>query len=63
MLIGDFNIDFKNKKDSNLEKLNNFYDTFSLTNLQPWTEYLRKTVLSFTKLKSLISRVFQEFFF
>lgn len=63
MLIGDFNIDFKNKKDSNLEKLNNFYDTFSLTNLQPWTEYLRKTLLSFTKLKSLISRVFQEFFF
>ena len=63
MLIGDFNIDFKNKKDSNLEKLNNFYDTFSLTKLQPWTEYLRKTLLSFTKLKSLISRVFQEFFF
>lgn len=33
MLMGDFNINFKNKQDSSVEKLNNFYDTFSLTNL------------------------------
>ena len=33
MLMGDFNIDFRNKKDSNLEKLNNFCDTFGLKNL------------------------------
>ena len=33
MLMGDFNIDFKNKKDSNLEMLNNFFNTFSFINL------------------------------
>ena len=37
MLMGDFNFDFKKKKDSNFEKLNKFYDTFSLLNLRPWT--------------------------
>ena len=30
--MGDFNIDFKNKEDFNLEKLNNFCDIFSPTN-------------------------------
>ena len=34
MFMGDFNIDFKNRKDSNLEKLNNFCDTFSHSNLE-----------------------------
>ena len=33
MLMGDFDIDFKNKKNSTLGKLNNFCDTFSLKNL------------------------------
>ena len=33
MLMGDFNIDFNNKKDSNFEMFKNFCDTFSLTNL------------------------------
>ena len=47
--MGDFNFNFKKKKDSNFEKLNKFYDTFSLTNVRPWTEYLRQTLQSVTK--------------
>ena len=44
MFMGDFNIDFKNKKNSNLEKLNNFYDIFSLTNLHRWTKHFKQTL-------------------
>ena len=33
MVVGDFNIDFKNKEDPNLEKRNNLYDIYSLENL------------------------------
>ena len=28
MFMGDFNVDFKNRKDSNLEKLNDFCYSF-----------------------------------
>ena len=50
MLMGDFNIDFKNKKDSNLEKLHNFCDTFSLTNLVEGDTCFTKTHKSSTRL-------------
>ena len=33
MVVGDFNIDFKNKEDPKLEKRNNLYDIYSLENL------------------------------
>ena len=42
MVIGDLNIDFKNKNDCDLDKLNNSFGVFSLTNLAGVITVLQK---------------------